>query len=166
MLFFLTTISQAEPQSIWLDKTILDSEAFPEQIRLGFLEQEQTDALLFAIEASDLTRLQEKGIPFQRHRESKDIPNGYRNTQDGVDLMQEFASVHPERVTLHQLGISHRGRPILALQISDTEEPLNAWKILGTHHGDELAASEVSLDFIQYFTITPMKQRYQNGSIQ
>ena len=74
MLFFLTTISQAEPQTIWLDKTILILKPFQNRYDGDFLEQEQADALLFDIEDSDLTRLQEKGIPFQRHRESKDIP--------------------------------------------------------------------------------------------
>lgn len=150
LLLLLTTLAQAEIQTIWIEQSILDSESFPKSIRLGFLEQERDGALLFAIDDSDLWKLQNQRIPFQRHQENKNIPNGYRNTQDGIDLMTEFAEIHPDRVRLHTLGISHRGRPILGLQISDTEDPINAWKILGTHHGDELSASEVSLDFIQH----------------
>ena len=63
--------------------------------------------------------------------------------------MQEFASVHPDRVTLHQLGIPHRGRPILALHLIRKSHSMPG-KFLNLTEQDELAASEVSLDFIQY----------------
>lgn len=150
ILFLLTQLAAAEIEMIWLDKSILDSKSFPKDIKLGFLEQEQGNALLFAIKDVDLQILQENNIAFQPHRESKSIPAGYRNTQAGIALMEEFALSHPDRVQLHTLGFSHQGRPILGVKISDTDDPINRWKILGTHHGDELSASEVSLDFITY----------------
>lgn len=150
MLFLLSTIVHAEVQTIWLKQSTLDDPSFPSSIALGFLEQKQRGALLFDIDSSDLKRLQELQLPYRLETPNRAVPSGYRDTEDAITFMEDFAQTYPDIATLHNIGTSVQGRPILGLQIRDTDDPINSWKILGTHHGDELSASETSLDFIQF----------------
>ena len=152
MLYLLGTLGFAEEYQIWLQKETLLSSSFPTEISLGFLEQSTQDELLFAIEESDLFRLDEKAIPYRKQRPTRSFPSDYLLSPDYQNFLSTVVDNYPDIALLHQIGRSVEGREIWAIRLSNTEDPLNSWKILAGHHGDELASMEIALQFLWSFT--------------
>ena len=76
-----------------------------------------------------------------------DLAASYKDADMVEAVLRDWAARYPAITAVHELGRSHRGRPILALRISDAGdagEP--AVLITGATHGSELLSTEYALD--------------------
>ncbi len=87
------------------------------------------------------------------HRSQARRAPEYHDEDQMVDVLWDMAEAYPERVEILDLGRSVEGRPLLGLRIGQGE-----WRVrlLGTHHGDELASSEVTLAVAQQLIREPI----------
>ncbi|MBJ93359.1 MAG: hypothetical protein CMP23_02675 [Rickettsiales bacterium] len=77
----------------------------------------------------------------------------YHSMEEIEARLHELAQLHPQVARVVELGRSWQQRPLLGLLITDQvwrrEDNEPALRVLGTHHGDEWASTEVSLDLIE-----------------
>jgi hypothetical protein len=79
--------------------------------------------------------------------------DGYHTPETCVDDLKAWAAEHKDVCSLHQIGTSVEGRPIVALKVSSnplkhTFKPIV--RICGAHHGNEVGSSETVIMFTKY----------------
>lgn len=75
----------------------------------------------------------------------------YKNPQMVEDLLRAYHERYPEISALVEIGRTHQGRPLWALEISDNpgaDEDEPAVLFDGEHHGEELLSTEYVLDLV------------------
>jgi len=133
----------------------------PEFLRFGF-------SITAAIAARDKAELRKAGIPWVHIESTSDGDTAedsyvvYRSFDDphgGIRVqLEQFADTYPDIVTLHEIGKSIQGRPIIALRITGNPDTVVFFKqkpavlFLATHHAREWAACEMAMRLIRYFT--------------
>ena len=71
---------------------------------------------------------------------------GYRSPNEMVQAIDGLVERSDGLVQRVDLGLSAQGRPIVAMRLTDTTEPMASARILGTHHGDEPISATVALE--------------------
>lgn len=93
--------------------------------------------------------------------ERAEVPDGYLDSKHVEALLQAYEKAFPDLARVIEIGRTHRGRPILALKISDNvgvDEKEPAVLLNGGHHGLELISTTVMLDAIDQI-LTRYKRR-------
>jgi hypothetical protein len=143
LLGLLLTASAADIHDVWVrapDRRALRLPGvdFAEGERDGWLRMHATDA--------GLARLTDAGLPWvSAPPPPPGIAVGYRSPDEMVEALELLAESYPSLVTLVDLGLSREGRPIVGVTLTAAETPSAHWRLLGTHHGDELPTGEVVL---------------------
>lgn len=68
-----------------------------------------------------------------------------------AQLLKGWHKAHPRRTRITTIGISHQGRPILAIAIANDlhpNDPRPSVLLNGAHHGDEPSSTSIALDAI------------------
>ncbi len=114
------------------------------------------------VRAADRHLLDSRGIPYQvlapnlaatRPIEGLGRDVEYHSSAEISARMRELAELYPHVARVVDLGRSWQGRELTGMLITDQpwirelDEP--SLRVLGTHHGDEWSAMEVSLDLIE-----------------
>lgn len=98
----------------------------------------------------DLAYLRLRHEPPPRRRTGFDLEQSYKGPEMVEALLRGFAEIHPRETRLEEIGTSAAGRPIWALAVgrslSDAQASRPAILLTGSHHGDELLATEVVLE--------------------
>lgn len=121
-----------------------------------------------AVSARDKEKLVHAGIPWVKITDTRagdateDSYVVYRSFDDpyeGIRIqLEQVADTYPDIVTLHEIGISVQGRPIIALRITGNPDRRGFLKqkpgvlFLATHHAREWVACEMAMRLIRYFT--------------
>ena len=149
ILLAITALAVPEPtQELWV--TLPQGWAEPLSIPgVGFAEgvRELPDGRRMIRVIAD-----QRGIEALRSRDLEvsppivyaDVPEGYRSAQELEEELRLLGST--PGVRLVQLGASRDGAPILGLHLGAAHgSGAPVWRLLGGHHGDELASVEVTM---------------------
>lgn len=143
----------------------------PSELRSLFVPVDDKDAFAVVGSPSDLARLRRRGVALKDETadfgykwldeetrqtlahpiEDAKVPAGYIDSHHLEALLRAYEKAHPEIARVVEIGRSHRGRPLLALKISDNvgvDEQEPAVLLNGGHHGLELISTTVMLDAI------------------
>ncbi len=112
----------------------------------GFAEGREGPWVLVHGDAAALDALEDAGFELRDRLQDHRRPlsaEGYHTPEEMAEALAELAERWPEQASLHLLGRSLEGRPVLGLRMGTPGAP--AWRVLGTHHGDELSSAELAL---------------------
>jgi hypothetical protein len=150
MLILFYGITQASALQLWIDLADINRKHMLQNQSVDFLEQQQDSWMLFEGDEQLVTFLDANNIPYLHHDPiHRSRPNGYSSAEDMVSQLYTLSTEYPDLVSVHQLGSSINERPIIALRISRSEDPILSWRILGAHHGDELSSAAVTYQFAE-----------------
>ncbi|MFT4976112.1 MAG: carboxypeptidase T, partial [Myxococcota bacterium] len=141
-------LGQAAPQDIWVRAPSPEARAHLRRPDLGFAEGTSGDWIRLHADPSGLTAIKEAGLDWRPSAPPPPgFPAGYHTPSQAIDLLTELAT--SDLAELIELGESRWGQPIVGLRITANSAPQGQWRVLGTHHGDELPGGEVALAFAQ-----------------
>lgn len=148
LLLLLAGPAGAAPswQALWVELPDAAAHAHARALGMGFAEGQQgawwrmdgPPGVTGALDAHGL-----RWRPAALARASDE--DAYHDAAEVLALLQALAEADPERVEVVDLGRSSEGRTLRAVRIGVAEAPRAAWRLVGTHHGDEWASSEVAL---------------------
>ena len=83
------------------------------------------------------------------------IDDGYHSFEQVESILRQFQATFPEIVQMVGIGVSHYGRTVWAMKVSDNvgeDEDEPAIMFNAMHHARELMSTEVVLDTLNYLT--------------
>ena len=134
----------AAPTSVWVYADQADQVAELQSLGLGFTEIQDGSWWLMHADAAELDRLHASRLSHRLAEPSPVRKGAHRNAVEMHEALDALADTHREAVQLMDIGLSAEGRPITALRLSRTDEPVRSIRILGAHHGDETSSAEVT----------------------
>ncbi|MEC8191445.1 MAG: M14 family zinc carboxypeptidase, partial [Myxococcota bacterium] len=134
----------AAPTSVWVYADQPDQVAELQSLGLGFTEIQDGSWWLMHADAAELDRLHASRLSHRLAEPSPVRKGAHRNAVEMHEALDALADTHREAVQLMDIGLSAEGRPITALRLSRTDEPVRSIRILGAHHGDETSSAEVT----------------------
>ena len=160
MIFLLcfTLFVMASYPTVWIDLSDPSVAQQVNQLNVGFIEQQV--GTKYAFHVKDLKELDQLGIPYEIHSPSRSSTEGYYSPQEVLEQLKIIAqdSSIAEYVVV---GRSLQGRDIGGIRIG-ASVPNAQFRILGTHHGDELPSGELALHLAQYLSEHADEENIQN----
>ena len=148
MLFLLcfTFVVMASPKTVWINLADSTIKQKVKQLNIGFIEQQQ--GTKYAFHVKDLRELENAGVPYEAYTVTRSSIEGYHSPEEIITALKELALASPMAEYI-VLGRSVQNREIGALRLG-APYPRAQFRILGTHHGDELPSGELTLHLAEY----------------
>lgn len=143
-LMLLFAAHGAERQ-FWVEAPTEGDRATLQALPLGFAEGQRGAWFRMVGDDTSTAALERSGLRHEPIPTPPPAPPGYASPDDMNAALMALADERPDLVEAVHTGWSVEGRDLLALRITAATAPRLGWRVLGTHHGDELSSAELAL---------------------